>query len=116
MRSITIALLLISTSACAPGMQLASDYDWVKQQEFPYQGINWQVMDRPQESRLMIRPPLGQMWGEAAEAGVTFSDVKPTSAPQRAAEAWLKAGGRSCETLGVDPVGEIARQIRYKCS
>jgi hypothetical protein len=104
---LTAALLgALSLNACG-GVMIAADYDWVKQQEFPYQGTNWQILDRPKDSRMMIRPPLGQM--------MTTAPDQANTGWVAAGSAWLKSNGRNCDIIGQDKIVAQSVQLRYRC-
>lgn len=95
-------------SGCA-GFSIVRDYDPVPKQSFQHAGINWQIMDLRQDSRLMIRPPLGQALGDAF-----LHD--PAKGTMEAVNAWFAANHRACTIQGIDVLNEQMFQYRYICT
>lgn len=117
MKGFVLAMLVSAPmllGGCA-ATKIASDYDWVKQQDFSYHDIDWVVLDRTAEHRLLLRPSLG----DAAAAGQMAKDLgvdKKIGGFDEVIAAWFKSHGRNCTVTQTDVVIETWRQYHYSCA
>lgn len=108
MKLLAIPALLFALGGCT-AYSLARQYDDVPKISFPFNGVNWQVLDNAKESRLLIRPPFGE-----ALAGALIHD--PAQRIMEAAAGWLKSTGRTCTISGSDIINDQSAQFRYRCT
>jgi hypothetical protein len=86
----------------------------VKAQDFAYRDIDWVVLDRTAENRLLLRPSMA----DAAAAGQFAKDIgaaKKIDGFEEVINAWWKSKGQSCEITKTDVVIENWRQFHYHC-
>lgn len=104
MQQIKGLALAFVLAGCAD-LSAVDDYNWTKQQNFEYGGFSWVIADRTNESRLLLRPSMGE----------TFDSGDAISGQDQAITAWFKDRGRDCKILSSKTIAKTWRQYNYIC-
>lgn len=114
MRKIFSLLAALVLGGCG-GMSVANDYNWDRQSSFTFGGTSWVVVDKPKESRLLLRPSIGESLSlnqQLAPLGLTDG----VQGQDEAIAAWFKSKGRNCKITKTQVVAASWRQYFYSCS
>ena len=114
----TASFVLFATAGCAGANFTRKDFNGIDSitWESSTSGLTFQIIDKPQENRLLIARDSQEMSPRANSASPLpiITDTSPASYESAAIE-WLKSNGRTCTTKSTFIIAESLHEIRYSC-
>ncbi|WP_439273147.1 hypothetical protein [Pseudochrobactrum sp. HB0163] len=113
-------LAVLALGGCAGVNYVQAKYQGLPSVEFVgSSGVNYRIVDNPQQNRLLIGPgTAGTVTQNFVKGFSTGSGLNatPPVVLRDVAEEYLKSTGKRCETRDITLVVDPYYEVRYKCS
>jgi len=112
-------LISVILFGCAGFNYAMKNYSGVSVTHYEFDAMNWRVMDKPDEQRVMITKSISHAFGAGATKALTFASSNDVIGPEaefyEATLSYLRSTGRDCKIDRSNLVLDGQWEFFYTC-